>query len=346
MTAAGAPRATIAAAFAILVSACPADPRDEAARAIVAHVGPVAIASDTLLAELAWAGVARQPAEAERNTLARAILERMIDHQLLLALAKKNGVVVEREDVEREVTRAAQAYPPGTFERVLHGEQMTLEAFARRTEERLLVERTLRRELHSDAEPAAADVDARYQSTVANAPRPAQVLARQVLVRTDEEAQHILAEIRAGKHTVESAARRFSVAPEAESGGLLGWFAQSELPEVFDLCFAMTPGQTSDVVASDYGFHIFELIDRREAGVEPIERARARVSAELRREREEAAQTALLRTLRATTPITVDAVALAQAVRALPPPPQTVEKGPDPSPDGELDHAGPPPEGE
>lgn len=50
-------------------------------------------------------------------------------------------------------------------------------------------------------------------------------------------------------------------------GGDLGYFARGSLPKEFDeACFNLKKGEISPVVKSDYGYHIFKLLDRKPAG--------------------------------------------------------------------------------
>lgn len=320
----------------LALGGCPADPRDSQAPDQVAAVGEGSITRQMLLRELTWAGIARNEDAKVRERLARSTLEQLIDEQLLATEAAREGLTVPDDDVTREVARAAAGYPPGSFERVLHAEQMTVESYTERVRRRLIVDAFLAQRVKDHIEVDEGELQARYAATAAGDAKPEAVRVRQVLVKTEEEADHILQEIRARRLTMEEAAVRFSVAPEGKSGGLLPWFAQGELPEVFDLAFALAPDQVSDVVASNYGFHIFQVVGRRAAGPEPLDVARSAVERDLRREKERAAIDNLLTRLRAATPVRIDERALAQVIEQLPRSPGPTDKGPDPMPGGSF----------
>jgi peptidyl-prolyl cis-trans isomerase C len=168
-----------------------------------------------------------------------------------------------------------------------------------------------------------ADVLARYEATVAHVQIPEQVRARHILVRTSEEASHLLEQIRTRKVAFEAAALKTSASPDAEQGGDLGWFSKGEMPDVFDVCFNLEVGTVSDVVVSDFGFHIFQILERRDARVETLDAVRDRLEEELVRERQSEAVKALLTELRAQTEVRIHQESIDRVVQLLPPAPDT-----------------------
>ena len=86
-----------------------------------------------------------------------------------------------------------------------------------------------------------------------------QVHARQILVQTEETANDLLAQIKAGADFATLASTYDPV-----TGGDLGWFPQGYLtqPEVDAAAFALQPGQTSEIIKSAIGYHILYVIER------------------------------------------------------------------------------------
>ncbi len=313
------PRTAWVLAAAVLATGCPEDPRASRAREVVATVGEVPIERRDFLAELTWAGVARSRDEEARHLVSRAVLDRMVETELLLLGAIDANIEVSDEDVEREYNRTLEAYPVGAFSRVMRGEQLTEDSFRERLRTRIHIERFLQKAVGERVEVSRHDTQTFFENN--RAPVPERVWVRQILLKTEEEARHILGEIRAGRLTVEDAARRFSHAPEAADGGSLGWFAKGDLPTVFDTAFDLEVGQVSEVVPSDFGFHVFELVERRPGGIETFDQAEPRLTRALREERERDAMMALIRRLRSQHAVVIDDVAVTQAVNRLPPPP-------------------------
>jgi peptidyl-prolyl cis-trans isomerase C len=320
---------------------CPKDPRD-GAPLMVATVDEAPISRLAFAAELSRSGVARLADEEERASLAEQVLERMIRQELLFKAAADEGVIVDAHDVERELRKSAAGYPPGLFRRVLHAEQLSYEQYQDRLHKKATVDRFLRLRFSKLPEPSAEAVLASYEETLAGAPRPARVRVRQILVKTEEEALHLLEEIAKKRLSFEEAARRFSESPEKEEGGDLGWFAQGAMPPVFEVCFSLEPGKVSEVVPSEFGFHLFLLLEKREGAPETFEEARPRVSAELLRQRQEVAYAALVEELRAKAKVSISEEGFALALAQLPFGPFEEERGPEaaPSPSVPPEEAG------
>jgi peptidyl-prolyl cis-trans isomerase C len=304
------------------LSSCPADPRHRDNRP-VATAGPVVVEQQDFLALLARRGVARISGHEERLVVARQLLDHFLDEELMLAAAAKAGISVDSEAVEREVQARTDGYPPGMFLRVLGSEQLTLDAFRDGVRRRMVQDAFLRARLSGLPPVTDADVEATWKERWAHKTRPAQVRARQVLLRTAEEATHVVELIRSRQLSVEQAAARFSQGLEAQDGGDLGWFAIGDLPKVFEVCFVLEPGVVSDPVASEYGHHIFQVIEKRAERVEPLAVVHDAIYAELVAERQAAAGEALLGSLRAEFPIQLSRSTLEAVVALLPPAPTT-----------------------
>ncbi|MGL4738016.1 MAG: peptidylprolyl isomerase [Cellulosilyticaceae bacterium] len=83
--------------------------------------------------------------------------------------------------------------------------------------------------------------------------------ASHILVATEEEANNILEEIKAGLSFADAAAK-YSSCPSKERGGNLGQFSKGQMvPEFEAATFAMAPGEISAPVQTQFGYHLIEL---------------------------------------------------------------------------------------
>jgi len=100
------------------------------------------------------------------------------------------------------------------------------------------------------------------------------------------KAEELLARVRANPAEFVALAREHSRDPgSAAGGGDLGWFGRSMMVKPFeDAAFALQEGQISDIVETDFGFHIIRLTGVRGAEPRPFAEVRAQIETDLRRE--------------------------------------------------------------
>ena len=97
-----------------------------------------------------------------------------------------------------------------------------------------------------------------YDEAAKAQPPVPEIHARHILLPTEEEAKAALARIKAGEDFAK-VATELSKDPAGE-GGDLGWFTKDRMvPEFADAAFKMEPGQVSDPVKSQFGWHIIKV---------------------------------------------------------------------------------------
>ncbi|MBI2982267.1 MAG: peptidyl-prolyl cis-trans isomerase, partial [Deltaproteobacteria bacterium] len=102
---------------------------------------------------------------------------------------------------------------------------------------------------------------------------------RQIVSSSRDKAEKILGLLKNGENFA-ALAKKFSESPDRERGGDLGFVARGDLPPILDeACFRFHPGQTSGVVTSAYGFHLFRVIERKPPRTLTLEEARSGVEA-------------------------------------------------------------------
>ncbi len=88
--------------------------------------------------------------------------------------------------------------------------------------------------------------------------------ASHILVKDRDLAQRLLKQIKKGPGRFESLAKEHSTCPSASKGGDLGWFGQGKMVTPFEAaCQNLSPGSFSNVIQTQFGYHIIKLTGRR-----------------------------------------------------------------------------------
>jgi peptidyl-prolyl cis-trans isomerase C len=122
------------------------------------------------------------------------------------------------------------------------------------------------------------EVKARYDKEVASLPKQQEVHARHILVKTEDEAKAVIADLDKGKDFAEIAKEK-SQDSNKDDGGDLGWFGPGRMvPEFEEAAFALDKGQyTKTPVKTQFGYHVIKIEDKRDAAPPPLEQVQDQV---------------------------------------------------------------------
>lgn len=142
------------------------------------------------------------------------------------------------------------------------------ETFRRRLQ--YLEERALRRAYFAETIAAGVTPEAvqqAYDAFVATFQSQEEVHARHILVATKEDADAIKAELAAGKPFEQLATEKSTDPSGSQNGGDLGFFSRGMMVKPFEnAAFALTePGQVSEPIESQFGWHIIRLEEKRQS---------------------------------------------------------------------------------
>ena len=102
-----------------------------------------------------------------------------------------------------------------------------------------------------------------YNDAVKSAGGQEEVRARHILVENEDEAKAILEQIKGGADFA-TLAKEKSKDPGAADGGDLGYFTKDQMvPQFADVAFKMYPGQLSNPVKTQFGWHVIKVEDKR-----------------------------------------------------------------------------------
>ena len=146
--------------------------------------------------------------------------------------------------------------------------------------------------LRASVTPSPQQVEAFYQSNLQQFANPEQVHAQHILLKTGgkdaaavrKQAESVLKEAKAAGADFQALARKYSEDDASKgSGGDLGFFGRGTMVKPFeDAAFSMAPGQISDLVQTDYGFHVIKMLEKRAAGQRALAEVKDQITEQLK----------------------------------------------------------------
>jgi peptidyl-prolyl cis-trans isomerase D len=135
-----------------------------------------------------------------------------------------------------------------------------------------------------------------YEQNKSRYGTPEERRARHILIKADKDApaaekakakakaEQVLAEVKKNPAAFAELAKKYSDDPGSkDNGGELGFFNREAMVKPFsDAAFALKPNEISNVVESDYGYHIIQLEETRGGNIKPFEAVKADIENEIK----------------------------------------------------------------
>ena len=91
-----------------------------------------------------------------------------------------------------------------------------------------------------------------------------EVHAAHILVKSLEEAQSIINELKLGKKSFAKLAEEKSICSSARKGGDLGWFTRGRMVKEFEnAAFSLQKGIISPPIRTEFGWHIIKVLENK-----------------------------------------------------------------------------------
>ncbi|MBW2502355.1 MAG: SurA N-terminal domain-containing protein [Deltaproteobacteria bacterium] len=147
----------------------------------------------------------------------------------------------------------------------------------------------------ADDKPAVSteEIESFYRQNIIRYSTPDRRKARHILFKTEEgdpqdvlvekreKAEQVLALARSGEDFA-ALAKQYSEGPSGPRGGDLGTFPRGRMVKAFDdAVFSLQEGEVSDIVETQFGFHVIKLEKIEPAAIRPLEEVKGEIEAEI-----------------------------------------------------------------
>lgn len=134
--------------------------------------------------------------------------------------------------------------------------------------------------------PTEEEIKAAYEARASQFRVDEQRRASHILVKTKEEAEKILQELKKNPGRLAEFAKKHSQDPgSAEKGGDLGWFGRGMMVKPFEEAAFKLAQDEMQVVESEFGFHVLRVTGIQAAKARPYEEVRKELAEELARQK-------------------------------------------------------------
>ncbi len=214
-------------------------------------------------------------------------LEALINDELLFQEATRVGTTVPGEQVEEEFARTVErAGGEAAFQAAMAAGGGSPDEIRSQLRRRLTIDRYIQETIFTALEVTEADALRYYNQNLESFTPELWIRVQRILVRCPRQAgedevasararaEKILTLLRNGA-AFDEMARQYSEDQTARIGGHLGLIKRGVASEEFDaVAFSIAPGEVSDVLRDDSGFHILRVLERRGGEPEPFEKVR------------------------------------------------------------------------
>lgn len=197
----------------------------------------------------------------QRDKLQQQVLDKLIEEKLILQEAQRQEIKVSAQEVEEELDKVKKQFKSiDDFKKAIKEEGFTEDDLRKEYEENLIKSELVDREVRANIQVSQEDL-----SLLRNE-NSHQINVRHILVKTKPEAILILARLDKGEG-FEDLAKKYSIDPGSkDKGGMIGFFSRGKMVKEFsDAAFALRrPGEITGIVETKFGFHIIQLVEKKE----------------------------------------------------------------------------------
>ncbi|MEE9542848.1 MAG: peptidylprolyl isomerase [Thermodesulfobacteriota bacterium] len=224
---------------------------------------------------------------AEMSELKKNILNELIEEELVLMEAEKEGIDVSIDELNGVISSMMENTEREEFYKGVIPLYGSAENWTREVRRRLLIGKVIEWVKSSVKETSEVAASKYYIRNAKKYKVPEQVHASMILVATEEEAGKVTERLAAGEPFAELA-KEVSIGPAGVMGGDLGYFGRGEMPKEFEeTVFKIPVSIPSEVVKTEYGFHIFFVHKRSKGRSLKFEKVKPEIKKRLRAEKAE-----------------------------------------------------------
>lgn len=231
--------------------------------------------------------MSKRPSPSHLQEIRKGILETLIGRELLLQESEKKGVTVSEKEIEAKIEDMKGRLPgEEEFKKTLAQMGVSEAMLRSRIKEGLTVQKIIEQEVGAGIIIHDTDAEKFYNQNKDSFKEHEKLHVSHILINVDPKAdkdkkkearkkiEQVQKKLKEGGDFA-ILAKEFSDCPSASEGGDIGFFVPGDTVKPFeDAAMALKPGEISDIVETDFGYHIIKLMERVPETIMSFEQAK------------------------------------------------------------------------
>lgn len=204
------------------------------------------------------------------------ILDNLINLELLFQESQNNGIKVEKEAIDSQIKLLKQKFSNDTeFKNFLNELNFSESALKLKIKKGIAIQKLIETQIADKIKISDKESKAFYDTNPDRFKQPEQIKASHILIKVEpgademkkseakQKIKNIQQKLDKGEDFA-ALAKEFSECPSKNKGGDLGYFRRGQMVKPFeDAAFALKAEKVSDIVETQFGYHIIKVIDKK-----------------------------------------------------------------------------------
>lgn len=233
----------------------------------------------------------------QRDRILREVLDQIVSYKLLIQESRARKIAADDAEVDARMKEIQAQFPSeDAFKQMLTTRKTTLDQVRSDIRQDITVQKLIASAVDDKVAVKPEQLNDFYAKNPDQFKQPERVRASHILITVPKgadaaaktaartKAADILKDVKAGKDFAALAKHHSQDPGSAQNGGDLGFFQQGQMVGPFnDVAFTLAPGQVSDLVETEFGFHIIKVAEKQAARTVPLDEVRPQLEQYLER---------------------------------------------------------------
>ena len=233
----------------------------------------------------------------QRDRILRSVLDQIVSYRVLVQESRARKVAAADAEVDARIKEIQGQFPSeDAFKQMLAARKTTLEQVRNDIRDDITIQKLIDNEVAAKSAVKPEQVADFYAKNPDQFKQPERVRASHILITVPKgadaaaktaartKAADILNQVKAGGDFAALAKQHSQDPGSGQNGGDLGFFQQGQMVGPFnDVAFTLGPGSISDLVETEFGFHIIKVVEKQTARSVPLDEVRPKLEQYLER---------------------------------------------------------------